>query len=188
MPFINVDGNKIEYSIKKGRSRRYIYIRAKDDTVEVVLPDEKWLYFVDPEDIEKVYRKAAEKKRLITEEGFYFDGRWVSGKDRDAEKLLRIESRTYLESAIRELSSLMEVQPKSFKIVDTKYWGSCSAKGVLSFNFRIACLPENMKEYLVVHELAHLKHFNHSKAFWSDVEKLCPEYRKIRKALKSFAL
>jgi len=184
MPYIDVDGNKVEYNIKKGRSRSCIYIRAKEDVVEVVLPDEKWLYFVDPKDIEKVYRKVAEKKRLITEDGFYFNGRWVSGKD--AENLLRIESKTYLEKAIRELSALMEVQPKSFKIVNTKYWGSCSVKGALSFNFRIACLPENMREYLVVHELAHLKHFNHSKAFWSDVEKLCPEYRKIRRALKSF--
>lgn len=184
MPFIDIGGDHVEYEVKKGRSRKYIYLRMRGDVVEIVLPDERWLYFVDPRDVERVYRKSADKAQLLTANGFYFDGQWVSG--RDGESVLRRESGRYLDSAVKRLSGLMDVRPRGIRIVDTRYWGSCSAKGVLSFNFRIACLPGEMREYLVIHELAHLIHFSHSKLFWQTVEELCPRYKEIRKGLKKF--
>jgi predicted metal-dependent hydrolase len=61
-------------------------------------------------------------------------------------------------------------------------WGSCSHKNSLSFSTNLAKTDPHFIEYVVVHELAHIKHKNHSKEFWNEVEKFLPDY-KIRKKL-----
>ena len=63
-------------------------------------------------------------------------------------------------------------------------WGSCSAKGNLSFNCLLMLCPEEVQDYVVIHELCHRKEMNHSAAFWTEVEKHCPNYRSHRKWLK----
>ncbi len=67
-------------------------------------------------------------------------------------------------------------------------WGSCSRKGNLNFNYKIALLPPHLADYIVVHELCHLGEFNHSKKFWDLVAKTVPDYRALRKELKKSRL
>jgi predicted metal-dependent hydrolase len=62
-------------------------------------------------------------------------------------------------------------------------WGSCSSAKNLNFNYKIALLPKEMQDYLVVHELCHLKEFNHSKAFWDLVGEKIPNYKELAKSL-----
>ena len=63
-------------------------------------------------------------------------------------------------------------------------WGSCSSRGNLSFNWRLMLAPPAVLDYVVVHELCHLEHMNHSKDFWQCVESILPDYKERRKWLK----
>lgn len=63
-------------------------------------------------------------------------------------------------------------------------WGSCSKDGNLSFNYRIILLPPHCADYLIAHELCHLKQFNHSDKFWDLVARSCPDHRKVRREMR----
>jgi predicted metal-dependent hydrolase len=63
-------------------------------------------------------------------------------------------------------------------------WGSCSKAGNLNFHYKIILLPESFSNYIIVHELCHLKQFDHSKAFWDLVSKTIPNHKEIRKRLR----
>lgn len=63
-------------------------------------------------------------------------------------------------------------------------WGSCSSRGTLSFNYRLMLAPPEVLDYVVVHELCHLRHMNHSKDFWLMVESILPDYKNAKRYLK----
>ena len=64
-------------------------------------------------------------------------------------------------------------------------WGSCSSKSNLNFNYRIALLPDNLAEYVVAHELCHIKELNHSRAFWDLLALSVPDHRARRRELRN---
>ena len=65
-------------------------------------------------------------------------------------------------------------------------WGSCSGKKNLNFNYKIVFLPEHLQDYIIVHELCHLKEMNHSSKFWNNVALKIPNYREIIKEIKLY--
>jgi predicted metal-dependent hydrolase len=64
-------------------------------------------------------------------------------------------------------------------------WGSCSRRGTISLNWRLIQAPESVRDYIILHELAHLKEMNHSSRFWKEVARLCPNYQKEETWLKT---
>lgn len=88
---------------------------------------------------------------------------------------------------LNDFAGQMNVHFNMVRIKNVKtIWGSCSSKKNLNFNFKLFFLPEALIDYVFVHELAHLKHMNHSKDFWSEVEKQIPDYKKRREELKRY--
>ena len=65
-------------------------------------------------------------------------------------------------------------------------WGSCSAKRNLSFNYKLFFLPENLRDYIIIHELCHLKEMNHSKNFWSLVAIQVPDCKALRRQVRLY--
>lgn len=79
----------------------------------------------------------------------------------------------------------MNLKPKNIKISSAQNrWGSCTAHENLNFSFRLAMVPLEILDYVIVHELAHLKQLNHSPTFWKVVEQTLPNYKKSRKWLR----
>jgi predicted metal-dependent hydrolase len=64
-------------------------------------------------------------------------------------------------------------------------WGSCSARRNLSFNYKLMKYREEVIDYVIIHEMCHLKEMNHSKKFWALVAKICPDFKSLKKELKS---
>ena len=63
-------------------------------------------------------------------------------------------------------------------------FGSCSTGGRIHFSYRLMAYPPEVIRYVVIHELAHIRHPNHGRAFWQEVERYCPDYRVCRARLK----
>ena len=85
----------------------------------------------------------------------------------------------------RMYAQILSVKYARIAIKDTKTrFGSCSSLGQLNYCWRVVMAPEQVLAYLCAHEVSHLKEMNHSKAFWLNVEKLCPNYRSLQNWLK----
>ena len=63
-------------------------------------------------------------------------------------------------------------------------WGSCSKKGNLNFNYKLAYLPPRLRDYIIIHEICHIKEFNHGREFWRLVGETVPDWKEARKELR----
>jgi len=100
------------------------------------------------------------------------------------EEALREKAREEINSKLRKHSSKIDGDHGKVFIRDQKTkWGSCSSKDNLNFNWRLVLAPEEVLEYVVVHELVHLEHRNHSEQFWSRVGEIYPDYQESNRWL-----
>ena len=84
----------------------------------------------------------------------------------------------YLDTNINKIAKYTNIDFNSFKIGNYKRkLGSCNANGDLTFNWKIVMMPEEVINYIIIHELCHIKHFNHSREFWGLVEEFLPDYK-----------
>ncbi len=101
------------------------------------------------------------------------------------ERWYREQAKLKIEPMVAELSRLMALPYNRVTLKSQRtLWGSCSRKRNLNFNWRLIMTPEQVIEYVVIHELAHLRQMNHSPRFWQIVEKHCPRWREHRKWLR----
>jgi predicted metal-dependent hydrolase len=98
---------------------------------------------------------------------------------------LRHSAQKYLSSRVRELAGRPGFRVNRISVRGQKTrWGSCSSGGNLSFNYRLMRHRHEVIDYVIIHELCHLKEMNHSEKFWKLVQAFCPDYKKLRKELK----
>lgn len=101
-------------------------------------------------------------------------------------KWYRIQAGEVIRERVEYYASFLGEDYGQIRIKDQKScWGSCSGKRNLNFNWHLILTPIEILDYVVVHELCHLKEMNHSKAFWSEVERVLPDYKERRKWLRS---
>ena len=94
-------------------------------------------------------------------------------------------AKTELVTRARELAGAHQLDVKRVAVRNQKTrWGSCSHNGTISLNWRLIQLPAAVRDYIIVHELMHLRELNHSPRFWAEVERVCPNYRAAEDWLK----
>ncbi len=96
------------------------------------------------------------------------------------------DARKVIKSRVDYWSNISGVEIKRIAIRNQKRsWGSCSSLGNLNFNYKLLFMPRCMVDYVIVHELCHLKFLNHSQAFWLEVEKYYPNYKIVISDLRN---
>jgi len=119
----------------------------------------------------KIKENQEEEKKIIEKivENFYF-------------QMAEIE----ISESMERLTKVMGIIPESFRVKRLKrVWGNCSSKKSISLNYNLIKYSKKAMDYVVIHELSHLKYMNHSKSFWSMVEKYMPDYKLAEKELKN---
>ena len=103
--------------------------------------------------------------------------------DDDIRKM-KDETKRVIPDRVKYYAGIMGVTFGKITIKNQKTrWGSCSSKGNLNFNCLLMLTPDKVRDYVVIHELCHLKQMNHSKMFWAEVEKVMPDYKVYRQWL-----
>lgn len=131
--------------------------------------------------------KNADIERFVTEKMSWIEKRLkvMYAYDKSEQKVFTDDEMRKLKE--KALSVILPSVEKYAKIMSVSYgkisiksqrtrWGSCSSKGNLNFNCLLACCPNEVVEYVIIHELCHLKYMDHSKNFWNTVGKYCPDY------------
>ncbi|GIT98793.1 M48 family metallopeptidase [Sulfurovum sp. TSL1] len=103
------------------------------------------------------------------------------------DRFYKTEAQKHIPSHVAFWAEKMCLSPANVRFRKTKrQWGSCSGKNVLSFNTMMMKLPHDVIQYIIVHELAHIRHKHHQKAFWQLVENYLPEYKQQVAELKNY--
>ncbi len=177
--------SKIPYRIKRSkRAKRMRLAVYCDGSVVITSP-----FGIEQSLIEKFF---TDKKQWVLEKIRFF-------KSVESKAIRTFSHRDYLENKDKALTLVHErvryynkIYGFSFNKVFIKNqktrWGSCSRKQNLNVNYKIVFLPQKHQDYIVVHEMCHLKEFNHSKKFWALVEKALPNYLDLKKELHNHEL
>lgn len=162
--------------------RKTLSLELKDDGLLVRAPKrmsnrEIQAFILSKKDwIEKHQKIIEERRELLKQYPIYTE---------DELKKLVKKAKDIIPAKVKHYAEIVGVSYWRITIRCQKTrWGSCSSKGNLNFNCLLMELPDEIIDSVVVHELCHRKHMNHSKAFYAEVESVFPEYKKCRKWLK----
>lgn len=133
------------------------------------------------------------KISFLVEEGFLVCGvpKGLKLADFPATKIMqtlgryyRIEAEMYLQQRLTYWIEITGLQPQGLIFRANKSrWGSCSSGGLISLNWKLICQPAPLIDYVIIHELCHLRHLNHSKDFWQLVGEFFPDYKAMKSVL-----
>ncbi len=160
-------------------SRKTLGITIKDEEVIVRAPHKTALDYIDK--VVKSHEKWIVSKLELQRKRSLLRPKLV---DSDINRL-KAEAKTYFKGVCEKYSKIMGVNYGRITITSAKKrFGSCNAKGNICFSYRLMLYPEAAREYVVIHELAHLIELNHSSRFYAIVEKYMPDYKQRRKLLR----
>jgi hypothetical protein len=172
--FVQQNGKWIEKKRAKAIKRHRVVLNKH------FVPGEKFLFLGEEYDL-----------KLIAGKGLDLDGDFKLGlasqdKAREVfEKWYKQEFRSLIEERVEYFADMFGYKYDKLRISSAKTrWGSCSSNKTLSFVWRLVMAPMEVIDYVAVHELAHLKHMDHSSRFWNEVERMMPDYKQHKAWLK----
>ena len=120
-----------------------------------------------------IHEPEAKRGCWLDDEGLHVSGAAEHTERRVRDFLHKLASKR-LNNSVRHYSGAMQLFPKRVDLRDVRSrWGSCTREGRIMLSWRLVFTPPHIRDYVVIHELAHLEHFNHSPAFWTLVERFC---------------
>jgi predicted metal-dependent hydrolase len=188
---VQVGRREIPYVLTENPSTKTVRLKLTPELrLEVSLPsgskvDVSTLLRKKKQWIEKKYDQIANSKRI-------FDGKWVlyRGEYHEREGVSKEWMGNETEKIVREklnvFSKRFKLPFNDFVVKDTRKWAYCTKDRRLIFNWQLAALPDELVDYVILHELAHLREFNHSKRFKYLLASVCPDFREREGMLKQF--
>ena len=190
---VNIDGN--DYDIEVIRSiRRTISLEITSAGIRLKIPrrlsDEERDIFLEKHKgwLRKKIKMHSKKRREDDSDTGIADSAGHSNSFPVYAELASKDKaviRKAFEDRVSYYAQIMQVSYNRIAIRDQKTrWGSCSSKGNLNFNYRLYYMPQHLMDYVIVHELSHRRHMDHSKEFWDEVGRFYPEYKKCVEELR----
>jgi predicted metal-dependent hydrolase len=183
----------IIYKIIKRSKKNYILRIKNECLIELSIPKresyingEKFMS-KNLEIIEEKLNQYEKKMREINPDGtIKFLGKTLPATDNNfSESTIEEEGIKILLNETKKWSEIIGVYPSKVKLKPLKSsWGICYSNGNITLNIKLIKANPKIIEYVIIHELCHLVHHNHSKEFWNEVKKYFPDYKEVRRVLK----
>jgi len=192
---IEINQKLVTVKLEKRKNIKHVYLRVLNPTL-IQIKTNIYYTLYDAKDliqkkitwIENSISRLEEKS--IDEDEFLYLGQRKKIEDfkiKNIDNFYKKEILKYLPDLVQEYSIKMNLIPTSISYRKNKRtWGSCNYKNGLNFNILLMKFPIELMEYVVIHELAHIEHKNHSKDFWNLVKEFCPDYKQREKLFKKF--
>jgi len=182
---ITFKDSKITYTLKRSKKARRMRLVVYCDGSVVVTMPHRFKETAAEQFIQEKARWLFSKITLFKQ----FEGKSFAKYSYDDYIKYKRDAMTIIEKKVEYFVGKYGYLYNKISIKNQKTcWGSCSKKANLNFNYKILFLPENIQDYIIAHEICHLKELNHSKKFWKLVFDIFPEYQEGRKQLKMYSL
>lgn len=198
-PIIEYQGETLCYSIITNRRLKHLYImidpskgvivktphQSKDYIHDLMMQKAAWIFTKV-----KAAKERTTLRSLFDQEGkvLYLGEPILLHVKQTPDAFYKEKTIPLVTRLVEEWSFLMSVRPTKISFRKAKKrWGSCSHTNELSFNLSLAQLPLECITYIVIHELSHIEHKHHQKAFWDCVREFMPEYKQCEKILKNYS-
>ena len=170
--------------VRHPRARRYLIRVRLDGTVRVTIPrggstrEAAAFYKQQQAWVAGQRQRVADARARLPQD--------LSGADQRA---LRVRAGRELPARLLALAASVGLTVRKVSVRNQRHrWGSCSASGLICLNWRLVTMPDSVRDYVLYHELMHLKRMDHSPAFWKLVAAVCPNYQDARRWLRKHAL
>ena len=194
---IQIDNEDIMVHFEKSKKMKQCYMKIIDS--KNIRIRANWFYTLDDAK-SLVHRKmvwlekhiVSLKAKVLQSHEFYYLGRVCLLEDfnlshEKIDTFYKQQAKAILPSIVEKYAQKMNLFPSELKFRKNKSrWGSCSFDNKINLSTNLMKLPFSCVDYIVIHELAHIKHKNHSRQFWDFVEEYCPLYKEEEKKIKYF--
>tara|TARA_B100001063_G_C16657354_1_gene499214 strand:+ start:238 stop:831 length:594 start_codon:yes stop_codon:yes gene_type:complete len=190
----NLDSLVVTVKLVNKKSIKHCYLRVVNNK-EIQIKANIYFSIQDAKDLlerKKLWLIKGLNKvtsNTLAEDEFLYFGKTLKLNDyqiTNLDKFYKSKIEEIIPPLVEKYSKLMKLYPTSIKYRKNKRtWGSCNYNNGLNFNTQLCKFPIQITEYVVIHELAHIKHKNHSKKFWNLVEVYCPNYKQTEALFKT---